>query len=463
MLKLKIAKPKTIKVKYKTHFPDIILANLQEKEVEPTTETQIIEADYGYDGLKQVEIKPIPSEYIKPTGTKEIIENGIHNVKEFENVNVNVSYTPNYQEKTIIPMKGEQEIIADEEYDALEKVIVKPIPDEYIIPSGELEITENGQYDVKEYEKVGVNVVAGGIDDYFNTNYKDYDGEYASYWLEKFYFKKQPPEINIEDKNMLMNSLQNFARDFKSQYIPKINFENNVTTMAYMFDGCSYVETIDVSGWNTKNVTSMGYLFNNCKSLKKILNINKLNTSQVTDISRIFYNCSNLTDIDVSSFDTSQVTNMYGMFYNCSNLTDIDVSSFDTLKTTDMGNMFRNCTGLTSLDLSNFDANSVTSVSNTFGGCSNLVNLTFMKNIGKAYTQTSSSYSPYRISLTDSTNLTHDSLMSVINNLYDLNLTYDVANGGTLYTQSLVLGATNKAKLTEEEMAIATAKGWVIS
>ena len=53
--------------------------------------------------------------------------------------------------------------------------------------------------------------------------------------------------------------------------------------------------------------------------------------------------------------------------------------------------------------------------------------------------------------------------MNVINNLYDLNITYDVANGGTLYTQSLVLGGTNLAKLTDEEKAIAINKGWSLS
>lgn len=52
--------------------------------------------------------------------------------------------------------------------------------------------------------------------------------------------------------------------------------------------------------------------------------------------------------------------------------------------------------------------------------------------------------------------------MDVINKLYDLNLTYDVANGGTLYTQVLSLGDTNKEKLTAEEIAIATNKGWTV-
>lgn len=56
------------------------------------------------------------------------------------------------------------------------------------------------------------------------------------------------------------------------------------------------------------------------------------------------------------------------------------------------------------------------------------------------------------------TGLTHESLMNIINNLYDLNLTYNVAGGGTLYTQKLVIGEENIAKLTADEIAIATAK-----
>lgn len=37
-----------------------------------------------------------------------------------------------------------------------------PIPDGYIVPSGTLEVTENGQHDVAEYASVNVNVPAGG-------------------------------------------------------------------------------------------------------------------------------------------------------------------------------------------------------------------------------------------------------------------------------------------------------------
>ena len=53
--------------------------------------------------------------------------------------------------------------------------------------------------------------------------------------------------------------------------------------------------------------------------------------------------------------------------------------------------------------------------------------------------------------------------MKIINGLYDLNITYNVAGGGTLYTQTLQLGTHNSNKLTAEEKAIATAKGWTLA
>ena len=93
----------------------------------------------------------------------------------------------------ITPTKEEQ-IINRSEDKYIESVKVNPIPDEYIIPSGNLDITENGSYDVKDKESVNVEVVSsGGIDlnDYFETTYQNRDADGAQYWLEKFWIKKQ--------------------------------------------------------------------------------------------------------------------------------------------------------------------------------------------------------------------------------------------------------------------------------
>ena len=88
---------------------------------------------------------------------------------------------------------------------------------------------------------------------------------------------------------------------------------------------------------------------------------------------------------------------------------------------------------------------------------SNLKNIGGFKDLGKAYkTAQSANYYAYTLNLSGCNNLTHDSLMNVINNLYD------IATAG-VQPQQLQLGSTNLAKLTDEEKAIATNKGWSIS
>ena len=91
MLKLRIInKPKMYKLKCNFAFPNIILANMQEKEVTPTKEIQEVVPDIQYDGLSKVRVNPIPDEYIKPSGALDITNNGTYDVKNYESANVNV-------------------------------------------------------------------------------------------------------------------------------------------------------------------------------------------------------------------------------------------------------------------------------------------------------------------------------------------------------------------------------------
>ena len=62
----------------------------QTKSVEPTKYPQIVKADDGYK-LEAVGVREIPSQYIIPTGTKEITENNEYDVTQYSKVKVEVA------------------------------------------------------------------------------------------------------------------------------------------------------------------------------------------------------------------------------------------------------------------------------------------------------------------------------------------------------------------------------------
>ena len=182
-----------------------------------------------------------------------------------------------------------------------------------------------------------------------------------------------------------------------------------------------------------------------------IKKIPPIDTSNVTTMSNMFRDCTKL--ISIPPIDTSKVVYMSTMFYNCVSLTTIP--PIDTSNVTGMTQMFLYCNVLTTIP--QLDLSKVTNVLQMFLTCYALTTLGGFQNLGMAYdTNQNANYNYYTLALSDSTKLTHDSLMNVINNLYD------IATKGC-NAQQLILGSTNLAKLTAEEIAIATNKGWTVS
>lgn len=97
---------------------------------------------------------------VTPSGIKTITENGSHNVKDYAWAEVNVE--PKLQEKTATPTKQPQVVLPDVNFEGMSKVTLEAIPEEYIIPTGSIDITENNTYNVKDVETVVVNVPTGG-------------------------------------------------------------------------------------------------------------------------------------------------------------------------------------------------------------------------------------------------------------------------------------------------------------
>lgn len=236
---------------------------------------------------------------------------------------------------------------------------------------------------------------------------------------------------------------------------------SKVTTMQNMFNACANLTNLNIDNWQTSALTSTESMFSGCTLLEEI-DLSHFDTSNLKTMNSMFWNCENLKIVNISTWNTSQITSLKGLFVNCESLSELDLSNFNTSKVTSFSQMFQSCDSLINLNINNFDFSKAIDTS-SFISAGNLVNLQFGINLGKGFTQKSAGYNNYRISFSGCKSLSHDSLMSIINNLYDLNLTYNVANGGTLYTQFLILGETNLAKLSDEEKAIATNKGWSLS
>lgn len=119
--------------------------DLQEnKNVSPTNETQIITPDYTYVGLKQVTVNPVDSKSIICTENKTYLP---LNNQFFNEVIVNV-------EKGVFP-SGTLNITENGEYNVINySDTIVNVPE----PSGIKNITTNGIFDIKNYSEVNVAV-----------------------------------------------------------------------------------------------------------------------------------------------------------------------------------------------------------------------------------------------------------------------------------------------------------------
>lgn len=210
----------------------------------------------------------------------------------------------------------------------------------------------------------------------------------------------------------------------------------------------------DLSGYfsNTASIDGSDTFF--AKNLIK--KIPDVDLTGITTMSNAFDGFQRLEELNLA--DVSEVKYMESLCHGCTSLTKVAI--LNTIKTTNMRNMFNGCVSLKEVE--ELQGEKTIIVEDMFNGCENLETFGGIKNLGKSYLSFyASGYSNYTFDLSYCTKLSYESLMNVLNGLYDI-------SSKKVKTQNIILGETNLAKLqaTEEgQQAIITAtnKGWEVS
>lgn len=88
---------------------------------------------------------------------------------------------------------------------------------------------------------------------------------------------------------------------------------SNVTLLYGMFANCSRLESVNLSGFDTKKNEWTEKMFYSCRSLTT-LDLSSFETPALTHANQMFSSCTNLAHIDMRKFDFTNITSYTGMF-----------------------------------------------------------------------------------------------------------------------------------------------------
>ena len=273
---------------------------------------------------------------------------------------------------------------------------------------------------------------------------------------------------------VIADDLNNLPSSIKFQgmgaALLEVNFVNinNITDMHNMFSDCGNLTSVYTSNWDTSKVTNMHDMFTKCSNLTS-LDVSGWDVSEVTSMQGMFNLCPNLTNLDVSGWDVSKVTSMNSMFYGCSSLTEvIGMDEWYCPALHSVGSMFQGCNKMTRIDASSWkrgeNGEKPISVLYSFASGNSMKYLDIS---GWTFNSTSPNFAntfPSSLTTFKWSNWSVTVSISHLTKLTAENVSDLLANLATVTDgQTLTLGSTLIAKVSDAEIASATNKGWTIA
>ena len=330
------------------------------------------------------------------------------------------------------------------------------------LPEVVIDLNKNGSYNVVGVDKVRVNVVPK-LEELEVTQ----NGEYLPHTdiagFSKVNVNVQPTleelTVTANGEYLPQDGVDGFSRvvaEFDISSLPKVRASLIRITPNCIDDNGQWIggEFVDFSA-----ITSMVHFARDCRNIKNFDNVSWNFPTKSLSWDYAFNNCTSLTHLDFTNANKTKVSNLWSAFGNIRTLKELKgLDKLDVSGCEDFAG-FISHVACDEIDITSWDFVSASRIGSQFYSCTKLKSFIGNKTIEDVIQNDIKAFTNAKVNITIggyAGAIERPSLRALINGLADLT---------GKETKILTLTGTNQnliAKLTEEDIAIATNKNWTI-